>query len=220
MSQCVWEKWTHHTTFSTIWSFNLFFFFFLIFKFFLLLLIHFSHFCFVLCWNVGQSYEIRMLNRKLVDYTDISSKYVKVGGRHCRFTVCLFVFSFPFFLLSSWCYRQNSPFLFPAVSHEPLQKHNAFLRFIIQQTTLFESGHFRLITPDEIPLISALTWEWAQAISSGVPQECVHSTHLRCLVAAAAASQKHKNGTGGVCSNTWRVASSGFGAQPTVCRPP
>lgn len=30
---------------------------------------------------VGQSYEIRMLNRKLMEYSVISSKYVKVGGR-------------------------------------------------------------------------------------------------------------------------------------------
>ncbi|KAM9710549.1 transcription factor CP2-like protein 1 [Menidia menidia] len=39
--------------------------------------------------NQGQSYEIRMLNRKLVEYTDISSKYVKVGVRYCSyFLVC------------------------------------------------------------------------------------------------------------------------------------
>lgn len=182
---------------------------FLNFTFFLLLLIHFSHFCFVLFWNVGQSYEIRMLNRKLVDYTDISSKCVKVGGRHCRFAVFL---SF------------LSPFSCFQVTKTPtscfLQFHMNLYKNTIQQTALFESCHFRLITPDEIPLISALTWERAQAISSGVSQECVQSTHLRCLVAAAAASQKRKNGTGGVCSNAWRVASSGFGAQPTVCRPP
>ncbi|XP_026000612.1 transcription factor CP2-like protein 1 isoform X1 [Astatotilapia calliptera] len=42
--------------------------------------------------NQGQSYEIRMLNRKLVEYTDISSKYVKVGVRYCVFLSVLFVF--------------------------------------------------------------------------------------------------------------------------------
>lgn len=30
--------------------------------------------------TAGQSYEIRMLNQKLLDETVISSKYVKVGG--------------------------------------------------------------------------------------------------------------------------------------------
>ncbi|XP_063743097.1 transcription factor CP2-like protein 1 isoform X2 [Eleginops maclovinus] len=39
--------------------------------------------------NQGQSYEIRLLNRKLVEYTDISCKYVKVGVRYC---VCLFFY--------------------------------------------------------------------------------------------------------------------------------
>lgn len=195
MSQCVWV--------------------FLNFTFFLLLLIHFSHFCFVLFWNVGQSYEIRMLNRKLVDYTDISSKYVKVGGRHCRFALCLFVFSFPFFLLSSWCCHQTPTSCFLQFHMNLYKNTKRFYDSSFSRPPRFESCHFRLI-----PLISALTWEWAQAISSGVPRECVHSTHLRCLVAAAAASQKRKNGTGGVCSNTWRVASSGFGAQSTVCRPP
>nr|XP_012777836.1 transcription factor CP2-like protein 1 isoform X1 [Maylandia zebra] len=42
--------------------------------------------------NQGQSYEIRMLNRKLVEYTDISSKYVKVGVRYCVCLSVLFVF--------------------------------------------------------------------------------------------------------------------------------
>ncbi|XP_038870549.1 transcription factor CP2-like protein 1 isoform X2 [Salvelinus namaycush] len=35
--------------------------------------------------NQGQSYEIRMLNRKLVEYTDISSKYVKVTPQPSSF---------------------------------------------------------------------------------------------------------------------------------------
>lgn len=30
--------------------------------------------------SAGQSYEIRMLNQKLLDDADIRSKYVKVGG--------------------------------------------------------------------------------------------------------------------------------------------
>lgn len=33
-----------------------------------------------------------MLNRKLVEYTDISSKYVKVGVRYCVCLSVLFVF--------------------------------------------------------------------------------------------------------------------------------
>lgn len=56
---------------------------------------YFFNFNQVSCFqNVGQSYEIRMLNRKLVEYTDISSKYVKVGVRFCVFWL--------FFLLLLW----------------------------------------------------------------------------------------------------------------------
>lgn len=42
---------------------------------------HHSIVIILFCFKIGQSYEIRMLNRKLVEYTDISSKYVKVGVR-------------------------------------------------------------------------------------------------------------------------------------------
>lgn len=140
------------------------------FTFSLLLLIHFSHFCFVLFWNVGQSYEIRMLNRKLVDYTDISSKYVKVGGRHCHFALYLFCLFFPLFPAFKLMRSPKLPLLVCCSFTRTFTKtHTVFLRFIVQQTTLFESCHFRLITPDKIPLISALTWEWAQTISSNVP---------------------------------------------------
>ena len=60
-----------------------------------------------------------MLNRKLVEYTDISSKYVKVGVRYCVYCCfcCLFfdfyLTSSSFFLLSVFMYA------FPGLSQVP-----------------------------------------------------------------------------------------------------
>lgn len=90
-----------------------------------------------------------MLNRKLVEYTDISSKYVKVGVRYC---VCLFLtltwplplsslrccfyVSIPWFVTGpptslqewgrpwrAWYYHPNLPFSFPRCHINPLQTH-------------------------------------------------------------------------------------------------
>lgn len=135
MSQCV-ERITQHSLPSglliwfTLINFNYCKTFNFNFTIFLLLLIHFSHFCFVLFWNVGQSYEIRMLNRKLVDYTDISSKYVKVGGRHCRFAL-YFSFLAPF-----------SCFQVDAIAKTP---PSCFLQFhmnLYENTTRFYDSSF------------------------------------------------------------------------------
>lgn len=65
-----------------------------------------------------------MLNRKLVEYTDISSKYVKVGVRYC---VCLFFFlnfymtsSFFFFSYLFLCILSVIMYIFP-VCHRSLR---------------------------------------------------------------------------------------------------
>ena len=169
-----------------------------------------------------------MLNRKLVEYTDISSKYVKVGVRYRLFVgFLLSVFDFHvtvFPLFSSLvclrvCVRPFPPSFTRALTNlfKTLKLCDSLMSNVAAlwiKTETLDASRLRSLRFASVfafivsrgRLISSV---WVRPLDVPSSSGGRHPPGSRWR----GASRKPRNGPGGVCANTWRAEASSCGAQ-------